>query len=145
MSIGSVIVTPTPTAAPFTAAITGFFDSKIRRDTRPPPSRGIPSLAGRLAATAAAERLAPAGEIGTGAEAPTPAGDDDRPYRVVGVGAIERVDHLGHHRARERVEHLRPVEREGGDAVADVQFDLRVVHERKLTGISRGDTKFSGS
>ena len=30
MSIGSVIVTPTPTAAPLTAAITGLVDWKIR-------------------------------------------------------------------------------------------------------------------
>ena len=32
-SIGSVIVTPTPTAAPLIAAITGFVESKIRSDT----------------------------------------------------------------------------------------------------------------
>jgi hypothetical protein len=39
MSIGSCIVTPTPTAGPFTAAITGFRQSKIRKVSRPPPSR----------------------------------------------------------------------------------------------------------
>ncbi len=38
-SIGSVMVMPTPTAAPLMAAITGFFDSKMRSATRPPPSR----------------------------------------------------------------------------------------------------------
>jgi hypothetical protein len=39
MSIGSVIVTPTPTAGPLNAAMTGFVDSKMRSDTSPPPSR----------------------------------------------------------------------------------------------------------
>ena len=34
MSIGSVMVMPTPTAGPLIAAITGFFESKIRRVTR---------------------------------------------------------------------------------------------------------------
>lgn len=43
MSIGSVIVTPTPTAAPLMAPITGFLHSKIRNDTMPPPSRGTPT------------------------------------------------------------------------------------------------------
>jgi hypothetical protein len=38
-SIASCIVTPTPTAGPFTAAITGFRHSKIRSVSRPPPSR----------------------------------------------------------------------------------------------------------
>jgi hypothetical protein len=38
-SIGSVMVTPTPTAGPLMAAITGFFDSKMRSVTSPPPSR----------------------------------------------------------------------------------------------------------
>ena len=41
-SIGSVIVTPTPTAGPLIAAITGFVDSKMRSDDAPPPSRGRP-------------------------------------------------------------------------------------------------------
>jgi hypothetical protein len=43
MSIGRVIVTPTPTAAPLIAPITGLALSKIRRVSRPPPSRGTPT------------------------------------------------------------------------------------------------------
>ena len=43
MSIGNVIVTPTPTAAPLIAPITGFFESKIRSASMPPPSRGTPA------------------------------------------------------------------------------------------------------
>ncbi len=39
MSIGSCIVTPTPTAGPLIAPITGFRHSKIRSVTSPPPSR----------------------------------------------------------------------------------------------------------
>ena len=39
MSIGNNIVDPTPTAGPFTAAITGLRLLKIRSETTPPPSR----------------------------------------------------------------------------------------------------------
>ena len=39
-SIGNVIVTPTPTAAPLMAPITGFCDRKMRSVSMPPPSRG---------------------------------------------------------------------------------------------------------
>ena len=39
ISMGSSMVAPTPTAGPLMAAITGFIDSKMRSDTRPPPSR----------------------------------------------------------------------------------------------------------
>ena len=45
ISIGSVIVTPTPTAAPLMAPITGFLLSKMRNDTKPPPSRMTPVFA----------------------------------------------------------------------------------------------------
>ena len=64
-------------------------------------------VAGRLATAAPAERLAAARQVGAGAEAAAPAGDDHGPHVVVGVGAIERVDHLAHHRAGEGVEHAR--------------------------------------
>ena len=39
MSIASCMVTPMPTAGPFTAAITGFRHLKMRSVTCPPPSR----------------------------------------------------------------------------------------------------------
>ena len=39
MSIGSVIVTPTPIAAPLTAAMIGFPSAKMRRVSSPPLSR----------------------------------------------------------------------------------------------------------
>ncbi|MCY1362984.1 hypothetical protein D9M69_497260 [compost metagenome] len=45
MSIGNCIVTPTPTAGPFTAAMTGFRLRKMRSDTRPPLSRRTASFA----------------------------------------------------------------------------------------------------
>ena len=43
MSIGSVIVIPTPTAGPLMAAITGLVESKIRSVTWPPLSRATSS------------------------------------------------------------------------------------------------------
>ena len=39
-SIGSVMVAPMPTDAPFTAAMIGFFDAWMRNASIPPPSRG---------------------------------------------------------------------------------------------------------
>lgn len=42
-SMGSVIVTPTPTAGPLIAPMTGLSERAIRSATVPPPSRGTPS------------------------------------------------------------------------------------------------------
>ena len=39
MSMARVIVMPTPTAGPLMAAMIGFFRSKMRRVSIPPPSR----------------------------------------------------------------------------------------------------------
>ncbi len=44
MSIGSCMVTPTPTAGPLQALITGFRHSKMRNVNRPPPSRTTPLI-----------------------------------------------------------------------------------------------------
>ena len=44
ISIASCMVTPMPTAGPFTAAITGFSHLKMRSVTWPPPSRTCGSL-----------------------------------------------------------------------------------------------------
>ena len=104
MSIGSVIVTPTPTAAPLIAAITGFVHSKIRSVSSPPPSRvtGTPSISASLLLVTAAtgERVAATGEVGAGAEPAPGTGDDHRTHVVVGVDRSNAVDHLAHHRAR---------------------------------------------
>ena len=69
MSIGSVIVTPTPTAAPLIAPMTGLVQSKMRRLTMPPPSRGTPG-GGLDVAAAPGEGLTATAEIGAGAERP---------------------------------------------------------------------------
>ena len=48
--MASVMVTPTPTAGPLKAAITGFEAPKMRRVSRPPPSRWTPRSGGRVLA-----------------------------------------------------------------------------------------------
>ena len=63
--MGRVIVTPTPTAAPLMAPITGLSDSKMRSATVPPPSRGTPlapmtGLPPRENVSSPEERSAPA-------------------------------------------------------------------------------------
>ena len=70
-SIGSVMVMPTPTAGPLIAAITGFFDSKMRSVSRPPPSRCVSIVSG-FAPVGVVEGAAPAREVGAGAEARGP-------------------------------------------------------------------------
>ncbi len=119
MSIGSVIVTPTPTAAPLIAPITGLVHSKIRSVTRPPPSRGTP--------TGVATSDPPLANVSPPPDRSAPAqirasrpGHDHGPDIVVGVGEIERRDHLAHHRAGERVQLLGTVQRDRRDPVADV-------------------------
>jgi hypothetical protein len=91
MSIGNCIVAPTPTAGPFTAAITGFFDSKIRSVSRPPPSRCSSMDSARVAEV---ERAAASREVRACAECAACAGDDDGAHVVVGVGARERIEQL---------------------------------------------------
>jgi hypothetical protein len=57
MSIGSVIVTPTPTAAPLIAPITGLVHSKIRSETRPAAVARHPHV-GLHVGAASGERVA---------------------------------------------------------------------------------------
>ena len=94
MSIGSVIVAPTPTAGPLIAAITGLVE-------REHAQRELAAVVARdrlgESAGAVVEGLAAAGEVGPGAEAAAGAGDDDRADVVVGVGLIERLDELAAH------------------------------------------------
>ena len=67
MSIGRVIVTPTPTAGPLIAAISGFL--RLEQPQRQLAAAVAGHLGARLA-LAPVERLAPAGEIGACTEAP---------------------------------------------------------------------------
>ncbi len=63
MSMGNVMVMPKPTAGPLMAAISGFFMSKIRKVTRPPPSSCSPGTSPRATRSkvrAPPERSAPA-------------------------------------------------------------------------------------
>ncbi len=95
-SIGSVIVTPTPTAAPLIAAITGFLHSKMRSVTRPPPSRC--SLAASSAAVV--EGAAAAAEIGARAEGAPGARHDHDADLVVPVDLVEDLEQLAEHLLR---------------------------------------------
>ena len=124
MSIGSVMVTPTPTAAPLIAAITGFLSLKISSVSSPPPSRCFSACAApsrlRSKVDGPRPRSAPAQKRAPGA------GDDDDADRVVGVGAVEGVDHLVAHDAGERVEMVGTVHREQQRRAVHVVADLFV-------------------
>ena len=111
MSIGSCIVTPTPTAGPFTAAITGFRHSKIASVSRPPPSRTRSSLQSTVSTGPASRSLRAGLVVASKVLAPpersAPA-QNARPAPVTITAPTsssvftlrEDVDHLAHHLAR---------------------------------------------
>jgi hypothetical protein len=115
---------PAPAQAPLTAAMVGF----------------VPRAAGRRAVDGALPiDLLLDGPVGGGrgvahrrhvaarTEAAPCAGDDDAADgRVVGA-ALERGDRRIEHRPGERVQPLRPVQREHGHAVADLHEQVGVV------------------
>ncbi len=137
MSIGSVMVAPTPTAGPLMAAITGLVESKMRRVTMPPPSRGTSPSAARSRQSNVSP---PRGEVGARAEAASRAGDDDRTHVVVGVRVVEGVEQLVAHRLGERVESFGPVERDGQDVVGDLVADLFERHPHIQPASGRSGT-----
>ena len=95
------MVTPMPTAGPFTAAITGFRHLKMRKRHLAAAVAHIGIAVVDLAVGEPLHRPAPrvavegvgaGGKIGAGAEAAAGAGDDDGADVVVLVGGIEGVD-----------------------------------------------------
>lgn len=63
MFIGSVMVTPTPTALPFMAAITGFVHRWMASVTLPPPSRCVRGVSPEYERPFPPSRSAPAQNI----------------------------------------------------------------------------------
>ena len=100
MSIGSVIEMPTPTADPLIAPMTGLVQSKMRRTSTPPPSRGARGVGRPVAPGLVVERVAARAEVGPGAVDPPGTGHDHRPHGVVGVGPVEGDEQLLEHRRR---------------------------------------------
>ena len=66
--------------------------------------------------------------IEASAERRTRAGEDDHPYRAVGVGLLERVMQLGFQIGRERVHARGTIERDGGDALFDGVDQVLIGH-----------------
>ena len=103
MSMGRVMLAPTPAAGPLIAAITGLVLEKIRSATRPPVSRcQAPALRW--------SKEEPPELTSAPAQKPAPgAGHHDHPYVVVGVGRVQDVEQIGHHPGVEGVQLLGPV------------------------------------
>ena len=74
-------------------------------------------------AQAAALRAAEVRQVGAGAERWRRAGDDDGAYVVIRLETVHRFDDLVDHRQVQRVAPLGVVERDNGDAVADLDVD----------------------
>src|SRR5262244_1014493 len=79
ISIASCMVTPMPTAEPFTAAMTGFRHLKMRSVTWPPPRVTVKGVGA-------------GGQVSAGAEGAALTGDDDGADIVVPVGGVEGSD-----------------------------------------------------
>ena len=62
-------------------------------------------------------------DVAAGAEGRALAGDHHRADRVVAGDAVEQRDEVGAHGVVDGVAHLRAVEQQRGDAVADLDFD----------------------
>src|SRR5699024_11800268 len=62
-------------------------------------------------------------DVGTGGEGLVAAGDDDRLDLVIGVERGGRIGDVGEHLQVERVERLRPVDGDRGDAGVDIGED----------------------
>ena len=73
------------------------------------------------------EGVSATAEVGPGAERTARPGDDDHPYGVVGVGAVEGSADLAEHRAREGVEVIGPVERDDRGRPLDLVRQLGVI------------------
>ena len=145
MSIGSVIVTPTPTAGTVDRRdhrLQALEDAQRRPGRRHRAARPSRRL---LVAAAVGERRRRPPDRSAPAQKPRPApGDDHGAHVVVGVDAIEGVDHLAHHLVGERVELVGPVQRDRGDVIGDVVEDLRVVHAADRTDRASEPTRHVG-
>src|SRR5699024_5091511 len=76
-------------------------------------------------------------DVGTGGEGLVAAGDDDRLDLVIGVERGGRIGDVGEHLQVERVERLRPVDGDRGDAGVDIGEDGFVfAHENTFSSWS---------
>ena len=127
MSIGKVMVMPTPTAGPLIAAMIGFFDSKMRSDTSPPPSRCVSNVSARPCAVLS--KVSPPVLRSAPAQKPRPAPVTITARTVVvSIGLVEGIEQLDAHPCGERVELVRAIQSDGEDAVGDLVRNRFVVH-----------------
>ena len=119
-SQASTRLAPPPAAVPFTAAITGFSQSRIDVTSRCQPRRTSRATSperpvGRVVGPWRLRLLGPA-EAGPRAEVLLAgAGEDDGPHAERGRELVEHVSEVVAHVGRERVPRIRSVERDSGD------------------------------
>ena len=74
------------------------------------------------------EGIGTARQVGTGAEAAARAREHHGAHVVVAVGTVHGIEQLRQHLAGEGVQLVRPVQRDGEDAVLGFVLDLLVGH-----------------
>ena len=115
--MASCMVMPTPTAGPLQAAMVGFSEIvEAQREQAAAVAMAVEAGIDRPAILGI-EGVGAARQVGAGAEAAARAGEDHGAHVVVAVGAVHRVEQLRQHLAGEGVELVRPVQRDGEDAV----------------------------
>ena len=126
-SNGRIIVRPTPTAAPFTAAISGF-DSRTSATQSSPRGRPPSPPAVSSPGSRPSSRDWKVSAMSAPAQKPRPA-----PVTTIAptsrscVGALDRVDEFDAHARRPRVQSIRAMQGEQRDLVAPLHADLLVV------------------
>ena len=113
MSHASAMLAPAPAATPLTAHTTG--SGKLRSAEHQRPVVVLDRLA--EVDRRAARRNGAVGQVLSGAEAASGAGQQQHARRRDRCDLGERVAHLGVHRRREAVQPVGPVERDARDAV----------------------------
>ena len=142
-SIGSCMVAPTPTAAPFTAAITGLEAAEDAQDDAAPAVAADAVMDDLVAggALVVVERIAARdAKLGASTESPARSGDHDRADLVVCIGEVEQLDHLAHDHGRERVHLVGAIEGRDRNAVRDLEIEhgeVGHVSVRSLKGVGR--------
>ena len=105
-SNGRIMVSPMPTAAPFTAATSGFDSRQSFTQSRPAGMPPSPSAVFLPWVDAVDARLKRVGHVRAGTEATARTGHDDRPDLPIAVGLTERIGQLLRHVRRPGIQLL---------------------------------------
>src|SRR5262249_21367217 len=104
-----------------------------RDDRRPDPPDPVPALEMARAVKLERGRAREVADVRSGREGTARPREDDRPDRRVRVERLERLDELRHQLSRQRIERLRPVERDERERLLSLDEDERLGAHSTIT------------